>query len=106
MRKKITKYPEVMKEIRTYLLELPKPRSENTIKSYSMTIERMLDYLKKEPENITYKDIHKWKTWILNRTTQRKKKHYSNSFANLFCAVNIFCKVYKIKNNIHVMLND
>jgi site-specific recombinase XerD len=98
MRKKESKYPQIMREIRTYLLELPKPRTINTIKSYSNTIEQLLDYIGKSPDKISYKDIYRWKEWILNKTTQRGKTHYRNSFANIFCAVNVFCKVYKIKN--------
>ena len=58
----------------------------------------MLDYLRKNPKDMTYKDIQKWRNWIETKTTVRGKKHYQNSFANLFCAINTFCKVYKIKD--------
>jgi len=46
--------------------------SENTIKLYTIAIKDFLDFVKKDPRQITTSDLNKWVIDILNRNTKAK----------------------------------
>lgn len=46
--------------------------SENTIRLYTIAIKDFLDFIKKDPRNITAHDLNSWIITILNRNTKSK----------------------------------
>jgi len=93
----MNEYSHVIREIRSYLLE--KDRSENTILTYTSTIREMLQWIGKNPNQIHYSDIYKYKQHL------KERKLHTNTLRTLYSGINLFCKRYKIKDREGVILN-
>ena len=63
--------------------------SKETIKSYIRTIEQLLDFLKKSPEDITEKDLERFKLYSI-----KIKQYDSNTLTPKYCAINKFMEYF------------
>jgi site-specific recombinase XerD len=66
--------------------------TELTIYSYRIAIKQLLNYLKKEPKDITEEDIAKYNRWA-------REIYNKNSLTAKFSAVNHYIKFIKLKNS-------
>jgi len=76
---------KILKEFENYLLA--NNGSKETIKSYTRTIKQFLGFLKKNPNNITDKDLNRYKLYAV-----KIKQYDANTLTPKYCAINSFMK--------------
>jgi len=80
-----------IREFENYLLA--NNRSRETTKSYTRTVSQFIDFIKKQPKDITKEDIERYKYWA------NEIKHYDrNSLTPKYCAIKTFLEFLEISD--------
>ena len=77
------KNQKTLKDFEDYLLA--NNSSKETIKSYARTISQLIDFLKKDPENVSARDLERYKLYAV-----KIKQYDSNTLTPKYCAINAY----------------